>query len=92
MGRLVFASAEVCRTFGSNVPRGVVCCASEREFIENVSNASTVEPTCDASIRAEACRRFSWSNSLTVILNRLDALTANKPANSMLLGETLNGT
>lgn len=93
MGRQAFASVEVCRTFGSDLPPGVVCCASAEEFVERVSAACNAEPHSEAAIRAEACRRFSWSRNLRIITDRLDAITSGRhPGSPMLYEETLNGT
>jgi sugar transferase (PEP-CTERM/EpsH1 system associated) len=76
MGRPVFASDAVCRTFGAALPAGVFRCAGEREFIENVSAACEREPARDDTIRAEACRRFSWPRNLESLAGHLDALLA----------------
>ena len=75
MGRPVFASTAVCATFGKSLPVGVFCCASAPEFVDRVSEACTAAPHCDASIRAEACRRFSWQEGVERLVERLETLT-----------------
>ena len=64
MGRPVFASEAVCRTFGSSLPRGVVRCESERDYVEALEPACRIEPRCDEAIRRAACSRFSWKSNL----------------------------
>ena len=76
MGRPVFTTPEVCKTFGSIPPSGLVCCTSEQEFVHRVSGACSIPPRCDASIRAEACERFSWSRLRGVFGDQLEQVTA----------------
>jgi len=74
MGRPVYTTPEVCKTFGSALPAGLVCCASEQEFVERVSAACPVEPHCDPSIREDASGRFSWSQMGLVIASHLSQI------------------
>ena len=78
MGRWVFTTPEVGKTFGSGLPVGLVCCASEQEFVEHVSAACSLEPQCDSSIRADACARFSWSRMASVLGAQLDQIAVNR--------------
>jgi polysaccharide biosynthesis protein PslH len=82
MGRPVFATPEVCQTFGPSQPAGVVCCASEQEFVDLVSAACRIEPQCDFSIRAETCRRFSWARTGEVLAEQLDHVVSSADAAS----------
>jgi len=82
MGRPVYATPEVCQTFGSAPPTGLVGCASEQEFVDRVSVACAVEPHCDPSIRADACGRFSWSRMGLVIASRLSQIARSPDAGS----------
>jgi sugar transferase (PEP-CTERM/EpsH1 system associated) len=82
MGRPVFTTPEVCKTFGSVPPAGLVCCASEQEFVDRVSGACSVEPQCDSSIRADTCGRFSWSRMGTVLGEQLDQVACSASAGS----------
>ena len=82
MGRPVFTTLEVCQTFGSAPPAGVVCCASEEEFVGRVSAACRIEPQCDSSIRAETCRRFSWARMELVLAAQLDHVAGSANAAS----------
>jgi polysaccharide biosynthesis protein PslH len=85
MGRVVFASDEICKTFGPTLPQGVICCASDQNFIDLIATASAVEPRSDPFIRSEALRRFSWKQSGELLLNQLDnaiASSQSKPASA----------
>ena len=46
MGREVFASSEVCRTFGDNLPAGVVQCSSVAEYVRRIAAACQERPSC----------------------------------------------
>jgi sugar transferase (PEP-CTERM/EpsH1 system associated) len=80
MGRPVYTTPEVCQTFGSAPPTGLVCCASEQEFVEGVSIACSLEPRCDPSIRTDACERFSWSRMGLVIASHLNQIARGAEA------------
>ena len=64
MGRPVFASEAVCRTFGSSLPSGVVRCESARDYVAALALACRTKPHCDEAIRGAACGRFSWKSNL----------------------------
>jgi polysaccharide biosynthesis protein PslH len=58
MGKVVLASDSVCRTFGANVPLGVVLCEAAGDYVQ--------APAVDrAAIRAEAQSRFDWKRNLS---------------------------
>ncbi len=80
MGRPVYATPEVCKTFGSHLPAGLVCCASEGEFVEELFTACSVEPHCDSSIRTDACERFSWSRLGLVLASHLSQIARSAKA------------
>ncbi len=80
MGRPVFASTAVCATFGKSLPAGVFCCASAAEFVDRVSEACAAKPHCDAGIRAEACRRFSWQEGVELLIDHIETLTDSATA------------
>jgi sugar transferase (PEP-CTERM/EpsH1 system associated) len=63
MGRPVFATEAVGRTFGV-LPRGVRVCRSEREFIDQLTPVCGEAPGCDPAIRRAALDRFSWAENL----------------------------
>ncbi|MCU1276049.1 MAG: sugar transferase [Bryobacterales bacterium] len=77
MGRVVFASDEICKTFGSTLPPGVLCCASDQDFIEQVATASAAESRPDPFIRSEALRRFSWNKAGELLVSQLDNAIAS---------------
>jgi polysaccharide biosynthesis protein PslH len=74
MGRRVFASEAVCRTFGPDLPRGLVECASTEQFIKHVEHAASEMPVCDASIRSAAVDRFSWQRNMRHIADEMGRL------------------
>lgn len=74
MGRRVFASEAVCRTFGSLLPVGVVPCASVQDYVEGLDASCRPTPHCDESIRAAACERFSWKRNVENLARGLDCL------------------
>jgi glycosyltransferase involved in cell wall biosynthesis len=82
MGRPVYTTPEVCQTFGAAPPTGLVCCASDQEFVEEVSAAASVEPRCDPSIRSAACGRFSWSRMGLVLTAQLNQIAKSAEAGS----------
>jgi sugar transferase (PEP-CTERM/EpsH1 system associated) len=85
MGRKVFASDEICKTFGSTLPTGVIGCASDQDFINLIATASAAEPHPDPFIRSEAQRRFSWKEFGELLLSQLDntiASSQSKPASA----------
>ena len=62
MGREVFASTEVCRTFGDHLPRGVVRCESPDDYVDRLRDACQIAPACNLQIRDAARERFNWVN------------------------------
>jgi hypothetical protein len=73
MGKRVFASTAVARTFGSERPAGIVTCASARNFIEAIMRDGLVSAECSSEIRACARRRFSWENNMRKVAADLEA-------------------
>lgn len=67
MGRKVFASHAVCRTFGTDLPCGVVRCSSAADFVAAIVDECRHAPSCDEKIRQAACRRFSWSRNMQIL-------------------------
>ena len=82
MGREVFATPEVVRTFGSVPPTGVVCCDSAQAFVDRLLVRCSAQPECDPNIRAEACRRFSWNRAGALFAEHLEKLVSAVPAGS----------
>lgn len=64
MGRRVLASDLVCRTFGSDLPPGVLRCPDATSFVEAVLRECAEGREMSLDIRETACRRFSWSRNL----------------------------
>ena len=76
MGRRVITSSAVCRTFGSDLPPGVIGCGNESEFTEAVLHECSQPNTPILSIREAACKRFSWSRNLEQLEETLVGLAA----------------
>jgi polysaccharide biosynthesis protein PslH len=75
MGRAVFATEAVCRTFGSR-PAGLEPCLSEEDLIERIAQACREAPRCDPAIRRAACQRFSWARNLEGLAHGVDRLSS----------------
>jgi len=73
MGREVYASAEVCRTFGGSVPEGVIRCESAEDYAAQIARACRRVPRCETRIRESAKLRFSWAQNLSAIGAELGA-------------------
>lgn len=85
MGRAVFVSDEICKTFGPTLPSGVIRCATDQDFIDLIATASAVEPRPDAFIRSEALNRFSWKKAGELLVSQLDnaiACSQSAPASA----------
>jgi sugar transferase (PEP-CTERM/EpsH1 system associated) len=85
MGRRVFASEEVCRTFGAQLPPGVVRCATVEDYVSELTQTSNALPASDARIREAACERFSWTRNAPALARRLKCLD-NQPTGPALCG------
>jgi sugar transferase (PEP-CTERM/EpsH1 system associated) len=68
MGKPVFAASAVCRTFGPELPRGVVCCDSAEDY-----HNALASPDAD-DIRRAARIRFGWSTNLNQLTSELRAI------------------
>ena len=73
MGKRVFASTAVARTFGSDRPVGIEACASAPQFIEAIARNGLASPECRPEIRLCARRRFSWESNMRKIAADLEA-------------------
>jgi len=67
MGRMVFASSPVCRTFGDPLPLGVVRCDTKEDYISELCGDLAARPPCNPAIREESRRRFDWAKNLDVL-------------------------
>jgi len=79
LGRQVCATAAVCRTFGEEVPPGVIRCDSPAEFAGTILGCAAREPQCDPDIRDHTRRRFSWRRNLEPLVNALEAMKETAP-------------
>ena len=74
MGRTVYASEAVCRTFGEELPPGTVLCTSEEEFISRLQLSCWRAPEANEEVRQAAHARFSWAHGLQTIGRKLDEI------------------
>ncbi len=72
MGRRVYATTEVCKTFGNDVPPAIVRCDSAAEFVAAILAANDA-PSPDFKIREQAQIRFSWETNLNMLTSRIDS-------------------
>ena len=76
MGKSVLASSAVCRTFGSDIPLGMIACDSEQAYLQHLSTDSWI---ADApAIRQALLRRFDWSTNLQVLCHAVADAAAMK--------------
>jgi sugar transferase (PEP-CTERM/EpsH1 system associated) len=68
MGKTVLASSAVAKTFGPELPAGVILCESEAAFVA----AAAGLPGESSWIRREAGRRFSWATNLEQLSEELE--------------------
>jgi sugar transferase (PEP-CTERM/EpsH1 system associated) len=87
MGRRVYVTEAVARTFGTGLPQGLAVCATENEFVARLSQESLQPPRCEAEIRRAACDRFSWGQNLETVVNELEIMIGAKPGKSSFVGE-----
>jgi len=60
MGKRVYASREVCQTFGGALPEGVVECGDARMFAAQVSQTLPEQGFTDERIRSALRAGYSW--------------------------------
>jgi glycosyltransferase involved in cell wall biosynthesis len=70
MGKPVLASEEVCRTFQPEIPQGIMCCTSPRDYARAVE-ALPPTPAADMAIADAARRRFGWEVNLAPLVAAL---------------------
>jgi polysaccharide biosynthesis protein PslH len=78
MGRKVFVSDAVCRTFGADVPFGVVRCATTERFVTEIVEQCRRAPACDERIREAARRRFSWARNMRKINEKMAVISRER--------------
>ena len=73
LGRNVFATTPVCKTFGEEVPSAIVRCDSVGEFVSEI-NSGRYSTVPSAVIREQGVRRFTWSKNLELFTSRLEEM------------------
>jgi sugar transferase (PEP-CTERM/EpsH1 system associated) len=74
MGRRVYVTEVVGRTFGGRLPKGVMVCNNDDEFIRELSHEVMQTPRCDLEIRRAAWKRFFWGQNLQSLIDELDSM------------------
>lgn len=76
MGKPVLGSTAVCRTFGSDIPPGMIACDSEQAYVQHLSAGpwSADSP----AVRQALSRRFDWSTNLQVLRDAVADAIATK--------------
>lgn len=69
MAKPTLASPDVCESFGEELPRGIIPCATPADYCDALSrDLSTLDP----AIREQGRRRFSWETNLQVFLDEVE--------------------
>jgi sugar transferase (PEP-CTERM/EpsH1 system associated) len=74
LGRRVFATTGVARTFGDDVPIALTCCDSVQEFAAAITPELEKKPASDCRIRDEIRPRFTWKKNVTLFVSRLEEM------------------
>jgi polysaccharide biosynthesis protein PslH len=74
MGKPVLASEDICRTFGANLPEGVVPCPSIAAYAESYA-LHKVEAGWNQTIRNHAERQFRWDRQMARMSDVLQPAT-----------------
>jgi sugar transferase (PEP-CTERM/EpsH1 system associated) len=72
MNRPVLASADICRTFGADVPGGITCCDSIGDYVRGLTEEEGPAPVADLRSGIEA--RFDWDTNLRILDEALDSI------------------
>jgi sugar transferase (PEP-CTERM/EpsH1 system associated) len=75
MGKEVVASAELGRTFGESLPKGLTICGSVDDYVNTIvriAGSGSREP--DFEIRQDTIDRFSWDKKLACLDEELQAI------------------
>ena len=78
MGRPVLVSTEVARTFGADVPSGMIACDLEQAYVHHLSAGKWIADSPE--VRQALLRRFSWSTNLQVLRGAVADAAAMKSA------------
>jgi len=74
LGKPALVSSAVSRTFGSDLPTGVIPCASQREFIEALEDVYPRSCEPDPRIRNDARERFTWDENCQALLLEIESI------------------
>lgn len=85
MGKPVAGSAAVCRTFGKELPEGVIECSAPEEYVSAIEQQTRRAEPFQERIRESSRHRFSWFRNLEP-LHEAVALLCNNDANCSVTG------
>jgi glycosyltransferase involved in cell wall biosynthesis len=69
MAKWTLASPGVCKSFGEELPTGIIPCATAADYHDALAqNLSSTE----LAIREHARRRFSWQTNLQIFINEVE--------------------
>ena len=68
----MLVSSAVSRTFGVDLPTGVIPCSSEQEFIQGLGDVCSRSSEPDLRIRNEARKRFTWDTNCQALLLEIE--------------------
>jgi len=74
LGRRVFATTGVARTFGDDIPAALTCCDSVQEFAAAITPELEKLPSPDYRIRDQISDRFTWKKNVKLFVSRLEDL------------------
>ena len=78
MGKPVFGSSAVCRTFGSDIPTGIIACDSAQAYVQHLSAGDWMADS--PAVRQALLPRFDWSTNLQVLRGAVaDAIAMKSP-------------
>jgi sugar transferase (PEP-CTERM/EpsH1 system associated) len=75
MGKTVFATTQVCITFGDALPEGLIPCDTVPEYVACIQRHAGQPDKPDHDIRRSLRSRFDWSRNLTGLMSAVDGLT-----------------
>lgn len=76
LGKRIFASGEVCRTFGRDLPEGVLRCEGAEEFVRRIGSEELIDTQPRLAIRQAAEKRFSWQRAGETLCREIEAAGA----------------
>ncbi len=83
MGKKVFATTQVCLTFGDSLPEGLVPCDTVQEYLACIQQHAGQPGNPNPDIRRSLRARFDWSRNLHDLISVVDGLTQSPAVTKM---------